>query len=82
MEKDFLVLYFLCCSNLNHLCIHDTINLSMPSLLATISSFSISELEFEDTLAWRNVENGKLTIKIGYEMIKIATNSDKWKTFS
>ncbi|XP_058741922.1 uncharacterized protein LOC131614340 [Vicia villosa] len=53
----------------------------MPSLLETISSFSISDMEIDDSLAWKNVENGKLTIKIAYEMLANANNSGKWKSF-
>lgn len=61
--------------------IHNNITLTMPSLLETINSFSISDLETEDSLAWRNVENGKLTITISYEMITKGSNSRKWKSF-
>ncbi|XP_058757247.1 uncharacterized protein LOC131630489 [Vicia villosa] len=59
---------------------HDNILLARPNLLASTSGFYISELDKEDTLVWKNLENGILTIKHAYSFLKHAV-TEKWDSF-
>ncbi|XP_058776262.1 uncharacterized protein LOC131650572 [Vicia villosa] len=53
----------------------------MPDLLQTISPFSISVMDCEDTFVWKSVENGTLTIKHAYSFITNSVPQGEWSQF-
>lgn len=61
--------------------LHDNIHLALSGLLTIISPYSVSEMDIEDSLAWKNVENRILTIKHAYNMITKPASKDGWSKF-
>ncbi|XP_058781014.1 uncharacterized protein LOC131655124 [Vicia villosa] len=58
--------------------IHTNILTALPNLLNSIRPFFVSGLDFPDTLAWNANENGILTIKDAYKMLKKPSVSSNW----
>ncbi|XP_058783929.1 uncharacterized protein LOC131658677 [Vicia villosa] len=69
------------CWKNNSWALHDNLQIAMPDLLETIAPFSVSDLNMEDSLAWKDVENGNLTIKHAYNMTAKPVSIAHWSMF-
>lgn len=76
-----LTLKIVDCWNNDEQNLHDNIFMAMPDLLETISPFSVSEMDREDSLAWKSVENGILSIKQAYTFITKHASNYWWTKF-
>ncbi|XP_058732705.1 uncharacterized protein LOC131604270 [Vicia villosa] len=57
----------------------ENLMLARPNILSILSNFAISNMDKEDLLAWKSVENGMLSIKHAY---KLLMNNKTDKIFS